>query len=89
LIATLSDLVAMLTGERPQVETTHAAAAKLAEALSDRPILVVVDDVWRKQDVEPFLQGGRHCVGWSPRGSTAFCRRRPRGRRSTRRELKR
>ena len=62
LIATLSDLVAMLTDERPQVETTHAAAAKLAEALSDRRILMVIDDVWRKQDLEPFLQGGRHCV---------------------------
>ncbi len=25
-------------------------------------ILMVVDDVWRKQDLEPFLQGGRNCV---------------------------
>ena len=23
---------------------------------------MVIDDVWRKQDLEPFLQGGRHCV---------------------------
>jgi hypothetical protein len=61
LIATLSDIVTMLSGERPQLETIHAAAAKLAETLSDRRILMVVDDVWRKQDLEPFLQGGRHC----------------------------
>ncbi|HEY1863246.1 MAG TPA: hypothetical protein VGG77_06050 [Roseiarcus sp.] len=24
--------------------------------------ILVVDDVWRKQDLDPFLQGGRHCV---------------------------
>ena len=62
LIATLSDLVTLLSGERPQLETINAAAAKLGETLSDRRILMVVDDVWRKQDLEPFLQGGRHCV---------------------------
>ena len=62
LIATLSDLVTLLSGERPQLETINPAAAKLAETLSDRRILMVVDDVWRKQDLEPFLQGGRHCV---------------------------
>ena len=59
---TLSDLVTLLSGEPPQLETIHAAAAKLAETLGDRMILMVVDDVWRKQDLEPFLQGGRHCV---------------------------
>ena len=62
LIATLSDLVTLLSGERPQLETINAAAAKLGEALGDRRILMVVDDVWREQDLRPFLQGGRNCV---------------------------
>jgi WD40 repeat protein len=62
LIATLADLVTLLSDERPQLETPNAAAAKLGETLGDRRILMVIDDVWRKQDLEPFLHGGRHCV---------------------------
>jgi hypothetical protein len=62
LIATLSDLVTLLSGERPQLETINAAAAKLGETLGHRRILMVVDDVWREQDLRPFLQGGRNCV---------------------------
>jgi hypothetical protein len=62
LVAILSDLIESLSGERPQLETINAAAAKLGEALGDRRILMVVDDVWRGQDLQPFLQGGRHCV---------------------------
>ncbi len=62
LIATLSDLIALLTGERPGLETLNAAAAKLGETLGDRRILMVVDDAWREQDLKPFLQGGPNCV---------------------------
>jgi NB-ARC domain/APAF-1 helical domain len=52
----------LLSGERPQLETLNAAAAKLGETLGDRRILMVVDDVWRKPDLEPFLRSGRHCL---------------------------
>ena len=62
LIATLSDLIVLLTGERPGLETLNAAAAKLGEALGDRRILMLVDDAWREQDLKPFLQGGPNCV---------------------------
>ena len=62
LLATLSDLIVLLTGERPGLETISAAAAKLGEALGDRRILLVVDDAWREQDLRPFLQGGPNCV---------------------------
>ena len=62
LIATLSDLIVLLTGERPGLDTINAAAAKLGEALGDRRILLIVDDAWREQDLRPFLQGGPHCV---------------------------
>jgi hypothetical protein len=80
LIATLSDLVTMLSGERLQVEIIHAAATKLAETLSDCRILIAIDDVSRRQDLEPFLQGGRHCVRLV---TTAFCLKRLRVRNST------
>ncbi len=62
LLSTLSDLITLLTGEPPELETINAAAAKLGEALGDRRILLVIDDAWREQDLKPFLQGGRHCV---------------------------
>jgi hypothetical protein len=62
LIATMSDLVTLLSGERPQFETLNAAATNLGETLGDRRILIVIDDVWREQDLWPFLQGGRNCV---------------------------
>jgi hypothetical protein len=60
LLSILSDLVEILTGERPGVETLNGAATKLGEALGDRRILLVIDDVWREQDLRPFLQGGRN-----------------------------
>jgi WD40 repeat protein len=58
LLSILSDLVEILTGDRPGVETIHAAAAKLGEALGDRRSLLIIDDVWREQDLRPLLQGG-------------------------------
>ena len=60
LISIVSDLIEILTGERPGLENLNIAAAKLGEALGDRRILLVVDDVWRAQDLRPFLQGGPH-----------------------------
>ena len=57
LLSILSDLITLLTGERPALETINAAAAKLGEALGDRRILLVIDDAWRDQDLRPFLQG--------------------------------
>jgi hypothetical protein len=56
------DQIVVLTGERPDVATLDAAAGKLAEALGDRRILMIVDDAWREQDLKPFLQGGPNCV---------------------------
>src|SRR5215469_10956814 len=58
LLSIVSDLIVVLTGDRPGVETIDAAAAKLGEALGDRRILLIVDDAWREWDLRPFLQGG-------------------------------
>ena len=85
LVAILSDLITLLSGERPQLETINAAAAKLGEALGDRRILMVVDDVWRGARPatvpagRPALRPPRH---HPDRQRPA--RRRPSARRSTR-----
>ncbi len=62
LLSILSDLITLLAGERPALETINAAAAKLGEALGDRRILLIIDDAWREQDLRPFLQGGPNAV---------------------------
>ena len=58
LLGIIADLIERMTGARPGFETLNSAASALAEALGDRRILLVVDDVWREQDLRPFLQGG-------------------------------
>ncbi len=62
LLSILSDLITLLAGERPALETINAAAAKLGEALGDRRVLMVIDDAWREQDLRPFLRGGPNTV---------------------------
>ncbi len=60
LLSGIADLIEILSGERPGVETINAAAAKFAETLGERRILLVIDDVWREQDLRPLLQGGKN-----------------------------
>jgi hypothetical protein len=60
LLGTIADLITVLTGTPPGLETITAAAAALGEALGDRRILMIVDDAWREQDLRPFLHGGRN-----------------------------
>jgi len=62
LLSILTDQIELLTGERPGLETVNAAAGKLGEALGDRQFLMVVDDIWREQDLRSFLHGGPNCV---------------------------
>ena len=62
LLSILTDQIELLIGERPGLETIHAAAGKLGDAMGDRRILLIVDDAWREQDLRPFLQGGPNCV---------------------------
>ena len=56
------DLVEILTGRRPQFKGIDAATAQLAEALDDKQLLLVIDDVWNEAHVRPFLQGGGECT---------------------------
>jgi WD40 repeat protein len=54
----ISDLITRLRGVPPQLVTLDALASALGEALGDRRILMIIDDVWREQDLRPFLQSG-------------------------------
>jgi hypothetical protein len=63
LIDIVCDLVTAIVGRRPPAyATVQAAAGELGSALADRRILLVVDDVWSRSDLGPFLQGGNRCV---------------------------
>jgi hypothetical protein len=56
----INDVVALLTGALPQTTTVEAARTALAEGLGDLRILLVIDDVWRRSHLDPFLHGAHH-----------------------------
>ncbi|HEU0202547.1 MAG TPA: NB-ARC domain-containing protein, partial [Burkholderiaceae bacterium] len=51
----LSDLHVTIAGERPAASGTSAIAETVAKALAGRRCLLVIDDVWRSDDLAPFL----------------------------------
>jgi hypothetical protein len=59
LIGAITDLIIMLEGDSPSFQTVEAAASRLAGSLGERRYLLVIDDVWRTQDLRSFLRGGR------------------------------
>ncbi|MBF0373717.1 MAG: TIR domain-containing protein, partial [Alphaproteobacteria bacterium] len=61
-IALINDLIKLLTGDRPGFEDANVAAAQLAQAIGEARLLLVIDDVWSRGDLEPFLRGGPNCV---------------------------
>ncbi|GLW31910.1 hypothetical protein Areg01_48490 [Actinoplanes regularis] len=62
LAVLLADLVERLTGERPGVVTPGQAGQRLGAELDLRPpALLVVDDVWTAEQLDPFLTGGAGC----------------------------
>ena len=58
----LTSLYQALTGEQPGFTRVEQAAQQLAARLEDKTALIVIDDVWRQSDLEPFLQGGKGCA---------------------------
>jgi WD40 repeat protein len=58
----LSRLYAALTGERPGFVDAEDAALELAKALEEKNCLIVVDDVWNRTHLKPFLRGGPGCT---------------------------
>jgi hypothetical protein len=58
----VEDLIQTLSGERPGFSNTEAAIARLIELLADRDILIVIDDVWNRDHLRPFMQSGPRCA---------------------------
>ncbi len=51
-----------LTGEAAAFRTMSEATEALREWLEERQCLIVVDDVWRSSDLQPFFAGGSRCA---------------------------
>src|SRR6266702_4916180 len=62
LIGQIEDLLYFLCGERPGFTSLDAAITKLKQALAHHSCLLVLDDVWRAEDLIPFLQVGPRCA---------------------------
>jgi WD40 repeat protein len=62
LTGRVEDLIVTLGDERPGFTTLDAAVNRLKELLADRDILIVIDDVWDRAHLNPFIQGGPRCA---------------------------
>ncbi|HKU73078.1 MAG TPA: NB-ARC domain-containing protein [Pyrinomonadaceae bacterium] len=62
LTGRIEDLIVTLGDERPGFTTQDAAVNRLKELLVDRDILIVIDDVWDRAHLNPFMQGGPRCA---------------------------
>jgi WD40 repeat protein len=62
LTGRVEDLIVTLGDERPGFTALDAAVNRLKELLADRDILIVIDDVWDRAHLNPFLQGGPRCA---------------------------
>lgn len=62
LTGRVEDLIVTLGDERPGFTTLDAAVNRLKELLADRDILLVIDDVWDRAHLNPFIQGGPRCA---------------------------
>jgi len=61
LKARIENLLHLLGGEPNRSGTIETAGYQLSELLSDRRMLIVIDDVWSPAHLKPFLQGGSNC----------------------------
>ncbi|HSE15935.1 MAG TPA: TIR domain-containing protein [Pyrinomonadaceae bacterium] len=62
LTGKVEDLIYTLGNERPGFTALDAAVNRLKELLADRDILIVIDDVWVRAHLNPFIQGGPRCA---------------------------
>jgi len=62
LTGKVEDLIVRLGDERPGFTALDAAISRLKEILVDRDILIVIDDVWDRAHLNPFIQGGPRCA---------------------------
>jgi WD40 repeat protein len=62
IVRIINNLISIISHEKPMLDTLDATTSRLAELLADRDILIVIDDVWDFEQLEPFLQGGKRCA---------------------------
>ncbi|WP_018635811.1 DUF4062 domain-containing protein [Parafrankia elaeagni] len=58
----INDLSEALSGVRPTLSDPEQAGFRLGELLGRERRLLVLDDVWRRAQLRPFLAGGPGCV---------------------------
>ncbi|MFF5173291.1 DUF4062 domain-containing protein [Micromonospora sp. NPDC000089] len=62
LAGIVNDLSEQLSGQRPTLSGVDQAGYRLGALLDERPAtLLVVDDVWKRAQLRPFLLGGVGC----------------------------
>ena len=59
ILGGLIKLYEALTGDQPAFLDEGQAVLKLREKLENRNCLLVIDDVWQKAHLAPFLSGGK------------------------------
>ena len=55
LLTLVSTVAEALGDSRPPSDTLEEGARRLREFVRDRAVLIVLDDIWRAEDAEPFL----------------------------------
>ncbi|MGW0771796.1 NB-ARC domain-containing protein [Streptomyces sp. NPDC002676] len=61
--AKVAEVTRFITGDTTEFDDPDLAGAHLGRLLDQRPrTLLVLDDVWEAEQLEPFLKGGRRCV---------------------------
>ncbi|MEU5036261.1 NB-ARC domain-containing protein [Streptomyces rubiginosohelvolus] len=61
--AKVAEATRFITGDTTEYDDPDLAGAHLGRLLDQRPrTLLVLDDVWEREQLEPFLRGGRRCV---------------------------
>ena len=62
--AKVAEATMLITGDATQLPDPYAAGAHLGALLADArlPVLLVLDDVWEKSQLDPFLVGAPNCV---------------------------
>ena len=63
IAAKVNEVVQLVTGDTTTFEDPQLAGQHLGRLLSAQPgTLLVIDDVWHADQLEPFLYGGKHCA---------------------------
>lgn len=61
LVFKVLNLIETISGKGPGVTDLETAVPHLRQLLSDKELLIVIDDVWNAENLQPFLEGGSRC----------------------------